>query len=220
LSAADSPFDLSGLGSTFFLEDFEDGELNTPGFHQLPPTDSVFDAKAIGIVVPPGEFTNSVDGDAGGIDGSGNDGRCLQSTHARDFLSAPPIRVMTLRFEFDPDILGFYPDSFGFVWTDGIPGSTVSVTIEDPDGVRQGMQFVGIGDELLSGTTADNRFMGVVHSPGISQVWVMSLYQGNTDIESFQIDHAQYGHTIPEPLSFGILLTSVVPALLLFRKGI
>ena len=31
LSAADSPFDLSGLGTTFFLEDFEDGELNTPG---------------------------------------------------------------------------------------------------------------------------------------------------------------------------------------------
>jgi len=31
LSAADSPFDLSGLGTTMFLEDFEDGELNTPG---------------------------------------------------------------------------------------------------------------------------------------------------------------------------------------------
>src|SRR5687768_15287026 len=33
-SAADSPFDLSGLGETFFLEDFEDGEMNTPGISQ------------------------------------------------------------------------------------------------------------------------------------------------------------------------------------------
>src|SRR5690242_6738717 len=31
LSRADSPFDLSGLGTTFFLEDFEDHALNTPG---------------------------------------------------------------------------------------------------------------------------------------------------------------------------------------------
>ena len=40
LSAADSPFDMSGLGTTFFLEDFEDGELNTLGIFQpgLPGT--------------------------------------------------------------------------------------------------------------------------------------------------------------------------------------
>jgi len=27
LSSADSPFDLSGLGTAYFLEDFEDGQL-------------------------------------------------------------------------------------------------------------------------------------------------------------------------------------------------
>ena len=51
LSQADSPFDLSELGTTFFLEDFEDGELNTPGIFQ-----PIHLATDVGVVGPSPEW--------------------------------------------------------------------------------------------------------------------------------------------------------------------
>ena len=80
LSVADSPF--AGLGLTGFqLEDFEDGVLNVPGVA----------ATTGGTVIGPQPQADSVDGDAGGIDGSGADGRSM--------LSIPSTNVLT--FEFD-----------------------------------------------------------------------------------------------------------------------
>ena len=54
LSQADSPFDLSAPGA--YLEDFEDGLLNTPGV-----------AASVGSVMGPSSNTDSVDGDDGSI---------------------------------------------------------------------------------------------------------------------------------------------------------
>jgi hypothetical protein len=55
LSVADNPFDMSGLGTTFFLEDFEDGSFD------LPPGATTSDPE----VVPPSPTTDSVDADDG-----------------------------------------------------------------------------------------------------------------------------------------------------------
>lgn len=61
LSAADSPFSLSSPG--LLLEDFEDGALDTPGV-----------SSTNGAPRGPSGLTDSVDGDDGSIDGSGNGG--------------------------------------------------------------------------------------------------------------------------------------------------
>ncbi|MEZ6069861.1 MAG: hypothetical protein R3C10_06175 [Pirellulales bacterium] len=81
LSAADSPFDLSSPGSTFHLEDFEDGELNTLGIHQLPP------GALNATVMDPSPTTDSVDADDGTIDGSG--------TAGHSFAAGPAVSVFT-----------------------------------------------------------------------------------------------------------------------------
>ncbi len=110
LSQADSPFDLSGLGTTFFLEDFEDGVLNTPG------VTASSDAGELIVNGPDlSAFSDSVDGDDGAIDGSGSQGRAL----------APVNQVgssaLGVTFTFDANELGGLPTEAGVVWTDGTP---------------------------------------------------------------------------------------------------
>ncbi len=62
--SGDSPFDLAGLGDSFFIEDFEDGQLNTPGV-------SSFDGSVFG----PGSTVDSVDpGGRSYYSGVGNPG--------------------------------------------------------------------------------------------------------------------------------------------------
>src|SRR5262245_58046922 len=108
LSFADSPFN-GGSFSSFFLEDFEDGALNTPGVT----------ASAGWSVLGPGAFTDSVDGDDGAIDGSGTRGHSFFSNSTQS----------TLTFTFNAAALGgALPTAVGIVWTDvgtvtsGTPG--------------------------------------------------------------------------------------------------
>ena len=72
-SFADSPF-AGGSFSWFYVEDFEDGLINTPGVSVSPLTS----AMAVG------GYTDSVDGDDGVIDGSGSGGHSLRQ------VSTPP----------------------------------------------------------------------------------------------------------------------------------
>ena len=67
-SVADSPFEMSALGTTYFLEDFEDGDFD------LPPGVRTYDDD----VRAPRPTTDSVDGDDGVIDGSGTQGHSLR----------------------------------------------------------------------------------------------------------------------------------------------
>ncbi len=72
--ASDSLF--NGLSfDYFYVEDFKDGMLNTPGVFQ----------DGTGAPTAPGALTDSVDADDGVIDGSGLDGpRTVWSNHGRD----------------------------------------------------------------------------------------------------------------------------------------
>jgi len=204
LSSADSPFDLSGLGTTMFLEDFEDGELNTPGVFQLGIPE------VRGAVVGPSAFTDSVDADDGTIDGSGLGGHSFAATQVITALTFPPRHHWQVWFHFDDATLGFYPTAVGFVWTDGVPMSAMWLNSWDGRGVElprfivsTDNIFVGtLGDARLDGTTADDRFFGIVNPGGISRVLISSTNTGDT--LPFEMDHLQYGLYVPEGGSLGL----------------
>lgn len=191
-SAADSPFPIDGSNPNFFLEDFEDGALNTPGLLQSA---SIFSQ---GIVLRPQAGVHSVDGDDGVIDGQGSGGRSLAPRAQLIYLTDPPRTWSSLHFAFDATALGFLPNSFGFVWTHEIPKS-IGITLYDSDGGVMASKFINGGGELSAMPSEDDRFIGVTSNVGFAAVEVSSFYEG--PFSHFQIDHLQYGLTIPEPAS-------------------
>ena len=218
-SAADSPFDLTGLGETFFLEDFEDGELNTPGVTQFRR--GLLDD--LGVVKPPSAETDSVDADDGEIDGTGTDGHSFESRQFGDLVIAPPIRVMSVQFQFDRDALGFLPTEVGFVLTDSLPISGLlsyfSVSIfesNDESGIdRDVMRWQPLPLEGFPDASSNDYFFGIRNTKGIERIKVALSYWGYTDQTGFEIDHLQYGlGAIPEPATgmLAVFLAMIVSA--------
>ena len=173
LSFADSPFTGAGL-DYFYLEDFEDGLLNTPGV----TASAGFSTKPTW----PASVTDSVDGDDGVIDGFGNNGN---SWFAADGATG-------VTFTFNPVVLGGFPTQVGIVWTDG----TNPVMFQVYDGSNNFLASVtaySIADGVYTGTTAEDRFFGMEYSGGIGKI---ILSNGSSGIE---MDHLQYGGVIPAP---------------------
>lgn len=199
-TAADSPFPIDGSDPRFFLEDFEDGALNAPGILQpLAPVTH-------GIVLGPGSETHSVDGDDGEVDGQGSAGYSLASSAYGYHPTDPPRSWSTLTFSFDATALGFLPNSFGFVWTHGIPESRVQITLFDSEwGVISSNIVNRIGDGSGS-PSIDDRFFGLISDRPFAAVEIISFYPGLPN--HFQIDHLQYGLTIPEPA--GLLQAAIL----------
>lgn len=179
LSFNDSPFN----GPTFdyfHLEDFEDGLLNTPGA-----------TAPFGAVSGPGSLRDSVDGDDGVIDGSGTAGHSLHSVFSS-----------TLRFEFDESVLGSLPTHVGLVWTDvgatfagDFGRSAMAFVAFDADGNEIGQyNSEELGDGLVSGETAEDRFFGVVYFGGISAIEMSAAASPD-----WEVDHLQYGFMVPTP---------------------
>ena len=171
LSPADSPF--TGLSfQYFFREDFEDGQLNTPGV-----------SASTGTVGPPGPFADSVDADDGAIDGSGSRGWALFSHTSQG-----------ITFTFDAAALGRLPTHAGVVWTDAEGPRTTSVFLESFDANGSSSGLFGpftVGDNTTSGTTLEDRFLGVVDPGGISAI---RIFHQAAQIE---VDHLQYGWAPP-----------------------
>ena len=183
LSTDDSPF--LGRGGTFFLEDFEDGQLNTPGV-SAPNF----------FLHAPSVTTGSVDADDGAVDGSGAAGHALSSGVIIAGMSYPPLYQSGLGIEFDRDELGFWPTEVGFVWT-GSGSNFLGFVVVDAAGVTAGTITTS---QLMSGPddsgTSQDRFFGVKLTEGISKIF---LYSSIRDINAvgedslFSIDHLQYG---------------------------
>lgn len=177
VSSGDSPFDLFGPGSDFFLEDFEDGLLNTPGLLGF-----------FGEIRFPSNFTDSVDADDGIIDGFGLDGHNYWAFFGKD--GAGPLA----RFEFDPELLGGLPRSVGLVWTDGNFDALTFFEAFGPKGESLGT--IGpliLGDGGHQGATAEDRFLGVTFQGGISAIEISAT------LGRIELDHVQYGDIIPAP---------------------
>jgi len=170
LSQADSPFDLSGLGSTAFLDDLEDFRLNVPGAHSCS-----------GQIIGPSDATDSVDADDGVIDGLGKAGH--------SYFAQPPAVLVT----FDKDQLGALPTFAGLVWTDGTIDCSIAFEAFDAGGASLGtIKQDHAGDNSISGTTAEDRFCGVEFAGGISAILMSNSGDG------IEIDHIQYGGLPPQ----------------------
>ena len=133
LSQADSPFDLSGLGVSFFLEDFEDHLFDTPGVSG--------NGFVVGDVFSafPGVI-DSVDGDDGVINGictvpvitppanvgDPNWGQLAGLTDFCDSYSRGGSEGITFTFDEAAltSALGGFPTHVGIAWTDGDFGNT------------------------------------------------------------------------------------------------
>ncbi len=182
LSAADSPFDLSA--SNAYLEDFEDGMLNTPGV-----------VANTGSVSGPGPNTDSVDGDDGSIDGLGTAGHSW-------WAGGPTGGTYVLTFTFDDVILGGFPTEAGLVWTDD--RADVSFEAWDSHGGYLGMVGpVWLGDGDGYGGTAEDRFFGVHDAAGISRITMTHVGNG------FEVDHLQYVAPGSIPAPEAIILGSI-----------
>jgi hypothetical protein len=172
----------------FHLEDFEDGSLNTPGVTLSETGDPS------GTPMP--AFSDSVDGDDGSVDGIATGTQSLFS----NFVTS------SFTFPFSRPALGSLPTHAGIVWTDigrnggGTPFAADlvdNVTFEafGPDGGSLGL--VGpfsLGDDSISQTTAEDRFIGVINLQGISAIKISMPGKDN-----WEVDHLQYGFSNPEP---------------------
>jgi hypothetical protein len=180
LGMGDSPWaGISNQWNYFYLEDFEDGALNTPGA-----------IASDGVIRGPGGSTDSVDIDDGTIDGMGVAG---SSFFLQDPLGA------SITFTFDINELGALPTAAGIVWTDGNALATVTFEAYNAQGVSIGSFDVDdLGDGNHNGSTAADRFLGVEFLEGISAITI------SASIGSIEVDHFQYG-AIPAPAVLALL---------------
>ena len=199
LSSADNPF-VGGSFAYYHLEDFEDGFLNTPGVTASP---------GWGTTISPA-FIDSVDGDDGSIDGSGTNGRSYFSN----------FRNNAVTFTFSASALGGnLPTHAGIVWTDvnaSALNRQVVFTAQDSMGNSLGsLGPVLLGDNLIRGETAEDRFFGVFNTTGISSI---TITMPNSD--NWEVDHLQYGFAASVPIPAAAwLFASGLPILFMRRKS-
>lgn len=177
LQISDSPF-FGGTYQYFHLENFEDGQLNTPGV-----------TANAGMMLGPAALTDSVDGDDGVVDGDGTRGHSWYSNGAR-----------LLRFDFAVGTLGALPTHVGLVWTDvGFTDSGLGFGDVVFEAFGAGGNSLGVlsannlGDGLAGGGTPEDRFFGIVDLGGVSRIEM--TMPASSD---WEVDHLQYG-AVPEP---------------------
>jgi len=174
LQRGDSPF--ATPNAYLLLENFEDGAFNLPGV-----------TASTGFVMGPGPTTDSVDGDDGLVDGSGNGGfsYCAESG------------IEGITFVFDASVLGALPNTVGIVWTDGAPQCEIAIEAYDAEGLLiSGGGSAPQGDGDLNGGTDEDRFMGVFTTVAISSIHVSATPQLGSDAP-MEIDHLQLGALSP-----------------------
>ena len=174
----DSPFNGLSLNGYFHLEDFEDTLFNEPGV-TVSGNNVCVTGTAVGSCAGFGpESTDSVDGDDGVIDQSGNG--ALQHTH---FATNPG--QLTYTFDNTGDILCALPTHVGIVWTDGL--GTVTFEAFDFDGNSIAFDNTHVAaDDGFTGQTEEDRFYGAIDLDGISEITI-------SNSAGIEVDHLQYG---------------------------
>jgi hypothetical protein len=131
----------------------------------------------------------------------------------------PPQYFTFATFDFDEAALGFRPNVFGFVWTDGPSNASIAIELRTKDNVR--IEYVatepyfasGLGDGDFHGETNDDTFFGVIVPRGIERVSIINL--SHTDeIGGFELDHVQYGLVVPEPSTMACAATAILTCLI------
>lgn len=192
--AADSPFaGVDFSGGYFYLEDFEDGLLNTPGV-----------SVSAGFITSSGfsgPIIDSVDEDDGAVDG--------QCVACDSWFNSPGSTGLT--FTFDESMLGGLPTYVGIVWTDGV--NSLNFEAFDPMGVSYGVfgPFSTAGGAFADQDVLEDTFLGAIFAAGISAIHVTSGAGGG-----IEVDHLQYGlasldgmSDVPVPAALPLFLTGL-----------
>jgi hypothetical protein len=191
-SIEDSPFDLSGLGSTFFVEDMEQGITTISGVYLTGPS-----GFAVGPAElrEPGPFTDSVDADDGLVDGFGNGGHSVVPSTYVDFPTFP----ITYQSFIDFFVEG---NALGFVWTDGFHVSDLAFQVHGQGMPLGGCNYENLMDSSNTGETSEDRFLGLIADEPFFRVTVRSRSTGFEPVdERFEFDHVQFGfQPVPEPV--------------------
>lgn len=184
LSFADSPFaGLAFVPGDFYLEDVEDGLINTPGL--------VVTGSGLCVTNEAGCFLGTL------IDSVGNGGNETVGHSIFANGNAGPITIT-----FDAGVLGYLPTAAGLVWTDG--ANPITFEAFDQNGVSLGILVGNHADGSNSGTTDEDRFYGAINPGGISRLTII-------DPAGIEIDHIQYGllaqiEGVPEPSTWAMIL--------------
>lgn len=179
-SFADSPFNsVNFTNGYFYLENFEDGLLNTPG---VTRTGGI-------ILLRHDDFSDSVDGDDGIIDNNGNTGGATTGA----LYSAG---LFSLEFDFNSEQLGGQlPTHVGLVMTDAVTNTDMSLRA-----YRNNMflgSATGFQVSEVQHVTQQDRFYGFIDLNGIDHI----VIEAETD-NDWAMDHLQYG-AVSESISFG-----------------
>ena len=180
LSEADIPAGFYAGGAPLLLEKLESGPLH--------PSLAASTGRIIGAA-DFGSLVDSVDADDGVIDGLGNAGRSWFELAGSTGVTFTYVGA------------GPLPTAFGIVWTDGGGDITLRATSDSGLTIVE-RTFSGFPDGSFSGTTAEDRFMGVTFEGGIRSIFVSNSGGG------IELDHIQYGAMvpIPEPGSWALML--------------
>ena len=121
----------------------------------------------------PNPNRDSVDADDGLIDGSGSSGHGY----------AQQTSLASVSFTFSEAVLGSLPTHVGVVWTDGgtSTGAPTQFTFEFFDGLGASIGSITetLGDGMITGQTAEDRFFGAIHGGGISPKNLSSDWTGD-----------------------------------------
>lgn len=184
LSSANSPFSPFTGFTYFYLNNFEDGILNTNGTVGTPGARA--SGSGLCMVGPTGCFAGS-----GLIDSVDN------GQQGHDLWAGGPITV-----SFDASVLGALPNAVGIVWTDG--GGTVTFSVYDEFDNLLGTVTGNTADNNNSGGKEEDAFYGFTSAVGIKRLTI-----GNPG--AIEVDHLQYGlrgeapSTVPEPGTLALL---------------
>jgi hypothetical protein len=195
LSFSDSPF--NGLAfSTFYLEDVEDGAINTLGLSVTGPGECIAGTDC---------FVNSGVIDSVGNGGNGNVGHSIFGNGS-------------LTVTFDQNALGGFPTAAGLVWTDG--ANPITFEAFDQNGVSLGTITGNHADGSISGTTDEDRFYGATNGGGISMLTISD--PAGVEIDHVQYGFLAAVTSIPEPTSWAMMLLGfgAIGCALRRRKGI
>jgi hypothetical protein len=193
---ADSPFNHSQLGTSFFVEDFHNGVDYVT--HHLEFLD--LDYQTVKFKTPgaySGAYYN-IHGSRGGLMGG------FVCTN-----SIPPSCSSAVDVSFQKDELGFLPQAVGIALDNASLASVFSVDLVAIDAENQVIETVSAPSFPVFGipgaiVAQGYTFLGITHPEGISRIVL-----GSSSI--FILREVQYGLLVPEPSTFSLgLATSLI----------